>query len=119
MGPWSIEGGGGKERTVAEQPFAESGDRPDLTVNMESRVGDLTVRQLSDVLGQAGGTQAKLKEVAAEKLPQKETLIDKFPGKEQKDLKDNKEHKEQKDHKEHKDHKDGKDLKDHKEPKDQ
>jgi hypothetical protein len=76
---------------------------------MESKVGDLTVRQLSDILGRSPGSQAKLKEAAAEK----------FPGKEIKDAKDNKEHKEQKDHKEPKDHKDQKDLKDHKEPKDQ
>jgi len=100
---------------MATQPFIDPESRPDLTVDMEARVGDLTVRQLSEILGRGAGAAPKLKEA----IKEKESLADKFPGKEHKDAKDQKEHKEQKDHKEPKDHKDQKDQKEHKEPKDQ
>jgi len=36
---------------MAEQPFISSEERPDLTVDLDARVGDLTVRQLSEILG--------------------------------------------------------------------
>ena len=107
---------------MAQDPMIGSEDRPDLTIDLESWVGDLTVRQLSEILGQAGGSTgssaAQLKQAAPDKLL-KEDFLEKFPGKEFKDVKDNKERKEQKDHKEPKDQKDQKELKDHKEPKDQ
>jgi hypothetical protein len=91
------------------QPFISSEERPDLTVDLDTRVGDLTVRQLSEILGSTS-SPAKLKE-----LPQaaKDT---KDPLKEDKDIKD---HKDSKDHKDPKEHKDQKDNKDHKDPKDQ
>jgi hypothetical protein len=66
---------------------------------MESKIGDLTVRQLSDILRQGPSSLTK----AIEKVPHIEKI-----GKE---LKDSKDSKEQKDHKEHKDQKDHKDQK--------
>jgi hypothetical protein len=94
---------------MAEQPFISSEERPDLTVDLDARVGDLTVRQLSEILGSAS-SPAKLKE-----LPPAAKEI-KEPGKEHKDIKD---HKDSKDHKDPKEPKDQKDAKDHKDPKDQ
>ena len=95
---------------MAKEPFIGSEERPDLTLNLDSRLGDLTVRQLSQILGSAG-SQAKLKELQAiEKFTIKE------PGKEAKDQKD---HKDSKDHKDPKEGKDQKDTKDNKDPKDQ
>jgi hypothetical protein len=107
---------------MADQPFVGQEQRPDLTVNMEGKVGDLTVRDLTTLLGGGGG---KVKEVAKEPKDLKEPI--KEPIKEPKDHKDIKDHKEPKDHKDiadqkaHKDPKDNKDQKeqkDHKDPKD-
>src|SRR6516162_1599124 len=106
---------------MAEQPFIAAEERPDLTVDLNARVGDLTVRQLSEILGSAS-SPAKLKE-----LPQAAKDIVKEQGKEEKEIKDRKdfkdhkdpkEHKDQKDRKDHKDPKDHKDQKDQKDPKD-
>jgi hypothetical protein len=102
---------------MAQEPFIGSENRPDLTIDLESRVGDLTVRQLSDILGR-GAAPAKLKELTKDK----EFASDKLPYKEpkdQKDLADNKAHKDPKDQKDHKDNKDHKDPKDQKDQKDQ
>ena len=94
---------------MAEQPFIGSEERPDLTVDLNARVGDLTVRQLSEILG-GTSSAAKLKELPSAAKDIKE------PGKEHKDIKD---HKDSKDHKDPKEPKDQKDTKDHKDPKDQ
>jgi hypothetical protein len=96
------------------QPFVSGESRPDLTVDLNQKVGDLSVRDLASILGTGAGDLPK---------PLKEPL--KEPFKERKDIKDIKDHKEpkdhkdQKDHKDAKDHKDPKDHKDHKDPKDQ
>jgi hypothetical protein len=97
---------------MAEQPFISSEERPDLTVDLDARVGDLTVRQLSEILG-GTSSPAKLKELQAAKEI-KEPI--KEPAKEHKDIKDQKD---SKDHKDPKEPKDQKDTKDHKDPKDQ
>jgi hypothetical protein len=94
---------------MAEQPFIGSEERPDLTVDLNARVGDLTVRQLSEILG-GRSSAAKMKELP---VSAKDT---KDQNKEDKDIKD---HKDTKDHKDPKEHKDQKDNKDHKDPKDQ
>jgi hypothetical protein len=94
---------------MAEQPFISSEERPDLTVDLDARVGDLTVRQLSEILG-SRSSPAKLKELSQAAKDTKD------PIKEDKDIKD---HKDTKDHKDPKEHKDQKDNKDHKDPKDQ
>lgn len=95
-----------------KKPFVGEKDRPDLTVKMEGKVGDLTVRELASILG-FDPSAAKLKELPA-------TAADKLPLKEiQKDLKDRKDTKEHKDQKEPKDRKDQKDTKDRKDPKEQ
>jgi hypothetical protein len=98
---------------MANEPFVGKEDRPDLTVNMEGKVGDLTVRELASILGVDPEQMAKTKDTAP-------TAGDKVPIKEiQKDSKDRKDTKDTKDHKEPKDHKDQKEQKDHKDPKDQ
>src|SRR6516165_6909681 len=94
--------------TMAQEPFINPEERPDLTVDLNTRVGDLTVRQLSEILG-SPSSPAKLKELVAAKEP-------KDLAKEPKEFKD---HKDIKDHKDPKEHKDQKDNKDHKDPKDQ
>jgi hypothetical protein len=94
---------------MAEEPFISAGERPDLTIDLESRVGDMTVRQLSQLLGPGPQAVKQIKESL--KIEGKETL--KIEGKEQKEEKDSK------DHKDPKDSKDPKDTKDHKDPKDQ
>src|ERR1700704_2193775 len=91
---------------MADQPFVEQEQRPDLTIDMEGKVGDLKVRDLMSIVGASAAAGQKLKEAPA-------TAIDKQTAKEPKDAKDIK------DHKEPKDHKDQKDQKDHKDPKDQ
>ena len=98
---------------MAEQPFISSEERPDLTVDLDARVGDLTVRQLSEILGSTSSS-AKLKELPQAGKEIKEPV--KEPVKEPKDIKD---HKDSKDHKDPKEPKDQKDTKDHKDPKDQ
>ena len=117
---------------MAEKPFVDQEQRPDLTVNMEGKVGELTVRDLVSILGGGEAGAAKLKEAPAEKPVVKEPKDhkdikdhkepkDHKDQKEQKDHKDPKDHKDQKDQKEqkdHKDHKDQKEQKDHKDPKD-
>jgi len=90
---------------MAKEPFIEGSKRPDLTIDLESRVGDMTVRQLSEILGRV--SSAKIKDAK-----EKELTLDKDPTKEPKD------HKDAKDHKDPKEHKDQKDTKDHKDPKD-
>jgi hypothetical protein len=92
------------------QPFISQEQRPDLTIDLNRKVGDLTVRDLQTLLG--SGASPKLKELAKEK----EDLLDKIPTKDT--TKDPKDRKDIKDHKEPKDHKDQKDQKDHKDPKD-
>ena len=97
---------------MAKEPFIGQENRPNLTINLEGRVGDLTVRELASVLGIDPSLAPKAKELpstASEKTT-KEVL---------KDVKDRKEAKEHKDQKEPKDHKDQKDSKDHKNPKEQ
>ena len=107
------------------EPFIGKEERPDLTIDLNKKVGDLTVRDLQTLLG--SGSSATVKQAL------KETVIDKSPitdkvfkdtTKDNKDLKDTKDNKDQKDTKDHKDpkdtkdHKDPKDTKDHKDPKD-
>src|SRR6516162_7167474 len=104
---------------MSEEPFISSEERPDLTVDLNARVGDLTVRQLSEILG-GSGSSAKLKELPQSAKDIKEPI--KEPFKEHKDIKDrvdSKAHKDPKDHKDQKDSKDHKDPKDHKDQKDQ
>ena len=36
---------------MADQPFVSDEERPNLTVNMEGKVGDMTVRDLASILG--------------------------------------------------------------------
>ena len=96
---------------MAQEPFVSSEQRPELTVDVNTRVGDLTVRQLSEILGSASSA-AKSKELPLTAKDIKE------PVKEDKDIKDHKDSKEHKDPKEHKDQKDNKDHKDPKDPKD-
>ena len=77
---------------MADQPFINDEERPNLTINMEGKVGDLTVRELTDILG-VGATAVKAKEVPV-------SATDKAVIKEiQKDVKDRKEAKEAKDQK--------------------
>jgi hypothetical protein len=106
---------------MAKTPFIGSDERPDLTLDLDARVGELTVRQLSEILGSAA-SPAKLKELpqAAKdiKEPIKESTKDPKDHKDAKDHKDPKEHKDQKDNKDQKDPKDQKDQKDQKDPKD-
>ena len=124
---------------MSEEPFISSEERPDLTVDLNARVGDLTVRQLSEILG-GSGSPAKLKELPQSAKDIKEPIKEPFKEhkdikdrvdtkahkdpKDTKDQKDNKDHKDpkeqkdQKDQKDPKDHKDQKDNKDHKDPKD-
>jgi hypothetical protein len=106
-------------RTMAQEPFINPEERPDLTVDLNARVGDLTVRQLSEILGSTSSA-AKLKEAPAAKEPKEQAKEPKElkDHKDVKDHKDPKEHKDQKDNKDHKDPKDQKDQKDQKEPKD-
>ena len=98
------------------EPFIPSDQRPDLTIDMSQKVGELTVRDLSTILGNAGTNLPKLKEIGKEihkesiKEPLKEVV---------KEFKDRKDHKETKDHKDPKEQKDTKDSKDHKEQVDQ
>lgn len=96
---------------MADEPFIDPQSRPDLTVNLDSRVGDLSARQLSDILGTSSASAKPLAEKNAVKEI-KDTVDHKAQGKE---ILDNKHHKEQKDHK---DQKEQKDTKDHKEQKD-
>ena len=79
-----------KEREPKGQPFVSGESRPDLTVDLNQKVGELSVRDLASILGTGGGAAIKIKEFF----------------KERKDFKDIKEHKDQKEHKDHKDIKD-------------
>ena len=117
---------------MADEPFIGGESRPDLTVDMNAKVGDMTVRQLSDILGSSAPRKAKevqekqvfekqiIKEQAKESIkePVKEFVKDHKDGKDNKDHKDTKDTKDTKDNKEHKEQKDGKDGKDNKEHKD-
>jgi hypothetical protein len=102
---------------MPEEPFIDPSQRPDLTIDLESRVGDITVRQLSEILGRAAPSE-KVRDV---KQIVKENIPDKLPkeAKDNKDHKEPKDHKDQKDTKDHKEPKDTKDQKDTKDPKDQ
>jgi len=97
---------------MAKEPFISQEERPNLTINLEGKVGELTVRELASVLGFDPSEAAKAKELPS-------TAVDKTAKEIQKDIKDRKEAKEHKDQKEPKDHKDQKEAKDHKDPKDQ
>ena len=99
-----------------QEPFIPEDQRPDLTIDMNQRVGDLTVRDLASILGSGATQQPKLKEITLDKAPIKDAAKEIF--KENKDRKDAKEHKEPKDHKDQKDTKDHKDPKEHKDQKD-
>lgn len=101
---------------TAQEPFIAQDQRPDLTIDMNQKVGDLTVRDLSAILGPGAGQQAKLKEATLDKSLIKDAFKEAF--KEQKDRKDTKEHKDPKEHKDQKDNKDNKDPKDQKDQKD-
>ena len=101
---------------MAQEPFINPEERPDLTVDLNTRVGDLTVRQLSEILG-SPSSPAKLKELVAAKEP-KDLAKEPKEFKDHKDIKDHKDPKEHKDQKDNKDHKDPKDTKDHKDIKD-
>jgi hypothetical protein len=108
------------EKPEGPQPFVPKEQRPDLSIDLNQKVGEMTVRDLATLLG-GGSSAVKLKEA----LKEKETAIEKGVIKDNlKDIKDTKDHKEpkdrkeQKDNKDHKDQKDPKDIKDHKDPKD-
>jgi hypothetical protein len=101
---------------MPQEPFIEPGQRPDLTINLDTRVGDLTVRQLSEIFGRTPSVE-KGAEPIEKQIIEKQTL-EKPIVKEPKDVKDAKDHKEPKDHKDQKDAKDHKDPKDAKEQKD-
>jgi hypothetical protein len=76
-------------------PFITKAERPDLTVDLNAKVGDLTVRDLQSLLGAGGASPAKLPEKFVIEKPD---FPDKLPTKDHKDVKDNKDHKEPKDH---------------------
>jgi hypothetical protein len=108
---------------MSDEPFIASDDRPDMTVDLERKVGDLTVRELADVLGFLPEGDAKGKNRPNERKNAKDfkDSKDQPDHKQQKDAKDRKEskdHKDQKDQKDEKDQKDSKDHKDHKDHKD-
>ncbi|MBV9391877.1 MAG: hypothetical protein JOY96_08300 [Verrucomicrobia bacterium] len=103
---------------MPEEPFIDPSQRPDLSIDLDSRVGEITVRQLSEILSRPPSS-AIVKQVS-EKQIVKENSLEKLP-KEPKDIKDSKEHKdpkEEKDQKDTKDHKDPKDISDQKNVKD-
>jgi len=98
---------------MANEPLISKEDRPDLTIDLEGKLGNMTVRDLANILGVDPAQLPKPKELPV-------TATDKIPTKEiQKDVKDRKDTKDHKDQKEPKDHKDQKDTKDHKDPKEQ
>lgn len=107
MFPTTDETEYGEEATMTEEPFISAEERPDLTIDLDSRVGDMTVRQLSQLLGTTPQVVKQIKELT------------KLEGKESKEDKDNKDHKDPKDQKDQKDTKDVKDPKDQKDTKDQ
>lgn len=50
--------GKGREQKGGEKkegPYIGAADRPDLAIDLDARVGDMTVRQLSSILGQNQG----------------------------------------------------------------
>jgi len=107
---------------MTEKPFIPDEDRPDLTVDLESKVGDLTVRDLAAILGldPLADVIKDHKERAKDTKDSKDKKDskDQPDQKQQKDQKDVKDQKDQKDHKEEKDYKEQKDTKDHKDHKD-
>ena len=100
----------GPEKPAALDPFITKAERPDLTVVLDTKLGDLTVRDIQELLG-GGSSPAISKQFIADKPD----ITDKNVAKDVKDIRDNKGNK---DHKEPKDTKDGKENKDHKDPKD-
>jgi hypothetical protein len=104
------------------EPFITQEDRPDLTIDLNKKVQELTVRELKTLLGGGSSSAAKLKEALIEKnIPDKSPTKDAKDGKENKDRKepkDTKDNKDSKDPKDHKEPKDTKDNKEHKDPKD-
>ena len=92
---------------MANEPFIDGGSRPDLTVDMNAKVGDMTVRQLSDILGSSALQKAK---EGQEKQVVEKQVIEKF----QKEHPEKVLVKDHKDTKDTKDHKDGKENKDNK-----
>ena len=55
------------KKSDGPDPFITKAERPDLTVNLNTKVGDLTVRDLQTLLGGGGASPAKLKEFLIEK----------------------------------------------------
>jgi hypothetical protein len=102
---------------MVDKPLIEDEERPDLTIDMEAKVGELTIRDLATLLSTEFDV---LKEGKSEQKEQKDKKDgkDHKDSKDQKDQKDHKDQKDQKDQKDHKDHKDQKDHKDHKDLKD-
>src|SRR6478752_7687978 len=92
---------------MADEPFIANEDRPELSLDMDGKVGDLTVRELATILGFEPAVDV-IKEGKSETKEHKDS----------KDNKDSKDHKEQKHQKDTKDQKEQKDTKDHKERKD-
>jgi hypothetical protein len=110
---------------MANEPFIKAEDRPEMTLNLDGKVGDLTVRELATILGfepiqdlvKEGKVETKERKDSKDSKDNKESK-DRKEQKEQKDPKDSKDQKDQKDFKDQKDQKDTKDAKDHKEHKD-
>jgi hypothetical protein len=109
---------------MSDEPFIASDDRPDLTLDLERKVGDLTVRELAGVLGfepsmgDAKGKNQIKDHKDSKNIKDLKDQTDQKQHKDAKDQKDSKDHKEQKDQKEQKDEKEQKDSKDHKDHKD-
>ena len=110
---------------MADEPFIANEDRPELSLDMDGKVGDLTVRELATILGFEPAVDV-IKEGKSETKEHKDSKDNKDSKdhqeqkqqKDAKDQKDSKDHKDQKDQKDTKDQKEQKDTKDHKERKD-
>ena len=98
---------------MANEPLIGDQDRPDLTIDMEGKVGDLTVRELTIILGvdPAAYPKNKREKELKDRLDNKEARDRKYE-KDQKEPKDQKDQKDQKDSKDHKEQKDTKDIRD-------
>src|SRR5262245_53193866 len=110
---------------MSDEPFIASDDRPDLTLDLERNVVDLTVRELDSIIG-VDPVMDVIKDHKDQSKDHKDSKdakdskdqTDHKQQKDAKDQKDSKDHKEQKDQKEQKDEKEQKDSKDHKDHKD-
>jgi len=96
---------------MSDEPFIPAADRPDLTVDLDKRASEFTVRELAEILGNQESLFEDDNKRAKDNQDHKRT-------KDAKDAKDHKDSKDQKDSKEPKDGKDAKDSKDQKEQKD-